>query len=92
MLVVIVREIWIHKNRVVFKNGIADCEEIFYLALIKGWSWVKFRTRGILFSVCLKVGSGEYDCLSLQVCKLQGCLLSSWNDAVDRDHDKRLGA
>jgi len=49
MWVAIVRKIWIHRNRIVFKNGIVDCEKIFYLALIKGWSWVKFRTRGILF-------------------------------------------
>ena len=51
MWVAIVWEIWHHRNKVVFKNGIVDSEEIFYLAQIKGWSWAKFRNSGVIFSM-----------------------------------------
>jgi len=43
MWVVKVRKIWLHGNRIVLKNDIVNCEEIFYLAQIKWWSWTKYR-------------------------------------------------
>jgi len=37
MWVVIVSEIWNHKNKVVFKDGLMDAKKIFSLAQLKGW-------------------------------------------------------
>jgi len=37
----------------VFKNGIIDNEEIFYLAQIKRWFWAKFTNFRKLFFQCL---------------------------------------
>jgi len=42
--------IWNHKNKVVFRGGIIDEEEIFTLTQLKSWLWLKYRTPRILFS------------------------------------------
>jgi len=39
-------KIWLHRNKIVFKNGVVYIEKIFYLALIKGWSWAKHGNSG----------------------------------------------
>jgi len=41
--VAIVLEIWSHRNKVVFKGGVVDHEEIFSLAQLKGWLWLKHK-------------------------------------------------
>jgi len=43
--VTIVSEIWNHRNKVVFKGGLVDVEEIFSLAQLKGWLWIKFKLK-----------------------------------------------
>ena len=40
MWVAIVSEVWNHRNKVVFKGGVADADEIFSLALLKSWLWL----------------------------------------------------
>jgi len=45
-----VREIWCHRNKVIFKGGVVDHSEIFTLAQLKAWSWV---TSKILLAWCL---------------------------------------
>jgi len=50
-LLAVVCEIWNHRNKVVFKNGRVDDVEIFYLAQMKGWLWVKNRTNRITLSI-----------------------------------------
>jgi len=50
MWVAIVSEIWNHKNKVVFKGGIVDHEEVCSLAQLKGWLWLKHKLSGTSFS------------------------------------------
>jgi len=50
MWVAIVLEIWNHINKVVFKGGVVDHEEIFSLAHLKGWLWLKHKMTGTTFS------------------------------------------
>jgi len=45
MWVAIVSEIWSHRNKVVFRGGIVDVEEIFSLAQLKGWLWIKYNLK-----------------------------------------------
>jgi len=66
MWVAIIRDIWLHRNRIVFKNGIVDCEEICYLVQIKGWSWAKYRNPGIHFSISDWYLSPE-SCLTFEI-------------------------
>jgi len=49
--VAVVWEIWYHRNRIVFKNGVVDDVEIFTLAQLKAWSWAKFRWLRVNYSV-----------------------------------------
>jgi len=49
MRVTIVLELWNHKNKVVFKDGLVDADEIFSLAQLKGWLWLKFKMKRTLF-------------------------------------------
>jgi len=50
MWVAIVLEIWNHKIKVVFNRGIVDAVEIFSLAQLKGWLWIKHKLSKITFS------------------------------------------
>jgi len=50
MWVATVSEIWNHINNVVFKGGVVDHEEIFSLAQLKGWLWLKHKSSGTSFS------------------------------------------
>jgi len=45
MWVVIVSEIWDQRNKMVFKGGVVDAEEIFTLAQLKGWLWLKYKSK-----------------------------------------------
>ena len=50
MWVAIVSEIWNHRNKVVFKGGVVDHKEIFYLTQLKNWLWLKYKRSTISFS------------------------------------------
>jgi len=45
-----VREIWCHRNKVIFKGGVVDYSEIFTLAQLKAWSWVTSKIPSACFS------------------------------------------
>jgi len=38
------------RNKVVFNGGVVDDEEIFSLAQLKGWLWLKYKWTRISFS------------------------------------------
>jgi len=46
----VVSEIWSHRNRIVFKRGVADASEVFALVQVKVWSWVSTNSRLASFS------------------------------------------
>jgi len=48
--VVIVSKVWSHRNKVAFKGGVADADEIFSLALLKSWLWAKYKMKRTSFS------------------------------------------
>jgi len=48
--IVIVSEVWSHRNKVVFKGGVVDADEIFSLAQLKGWLWAKYKMKRTTFS------------------------------------------
>jgi len=47
----IVWSIWEHRNRIVFKQGKVDVEEIFHLPQLKSWLWLKYRMKSIMYSL-----------------------------------------
>lgn len=49
--IAVVREIWCHKNKVIFKSGVMDHLEIFSLTLLKSWSWVSSKVQITMFFV-----------------------------------------
>jgi len=63
MWLAIVGEIWRHKNEVIFKQKKVDTEDIFSLAQVNAWAWLKHKIPSVKFSysdwyfapiVCLK--------------------------------------
>jgi len=63
MWLAIIGEIWKHRNRVVFKQRKVDSIEIFGLAQVTTWVWMKHKIQSVQFSysdwylspyVCLK--------------------------------------
>lgn len=55
--ITVVGELWIHRNRKVFRSGRVDHIEIFAMSQVKAWSWVMCKVRGACFSFsdwCLK--------------------------------------
>lgn len=50
MWVTIVSEIWNYRNKVVFKGEVMDVDEIFTLAQLKDWLWMKHKVMRITFS------------------------------------------
>ena len=50
MWVAIVSEIWNYRNKMVFKGRVVDHEEIFFLAQLKGWLWLKYKRLVTSFS------------------------------------------
>jgi len=52
----IVWEIWKYRNKITFNNGIVYDVEIFTLAQLKTWSWVKFRRHGLVFMPSCMLG------------------------------------
>ena len=46
----IVWSIWEQRNRVVFKQDKVDVEEIFHLAQLKSWLWLKYRKKTFMHS------------------------------------------
>ena len=42
--------IWKHRNRVLFNQGKVDAEEIFTLAQVQSWVWMKHKERKVNFS------------------------------------------
>jgi len=41
MWVAILSELWSQRNKVAYNNGVVDYKEIFCLAQLKCWSWLK---------------------------------------------------
>jgi len=59
--IAVVGKIWKHRNIRIFIGGRIDHNEIFDLAQLKAWSWIKFKTQGVCFPdwclepmVCMK--------------------------------------
>ena len=50
MWVAIVLKVWSHRNKVVFKGGVMDADEIFSLTLLKSWLWAKYKMKRTSFS------------------------------------------
>ena len=43
-------ELWNHRNKVIFNIGLVDVIEIFTLAQLKGWCWLKNKFKRVAFS------------------------------------------
>ena len=54
MWATIVRCIWEQRNKVVFKQGVLDADEMFQYAQLLSWLWLKHRVCSFLsmFSLC----------------------------------------
>ena len=50
MWLAIVWEIWKHRNKCVFSNGVVDEVEIFAMAQVKAWYWAKTGRQKINYS------------------------------------------
>jgi len=48
--IVVVWEIWIHRNKIIFNGGVVDHLEIFSMAQLKVWTWVTFKVSTAQFS------------------------------------------
>jgi len=46
----IVRSIWDQRNSIVFNQGVADADEIFQMAQLKVWLWLKYRSNALGYS------------------------------------------
>jgi len=46
----VVGELWKHRNKRIFRDGRIDHNEIFTLAEVKAWSWIKSKAHGVCFS------------------------------------------
>ncbi len=42
--------IWKHRNRVIFNQAKSDADEIFTLAQVQSWAWMKHKIRNVNFS------------------------------------------
>lgn len=43
-------EIWRHRNKYIFKEGVIDHIEIFFFVQLKVWSWLTFKCDYTCFS------------------------------------------
>jgi len=68
--IAVVAELWKNKNKRIFRGGRIDHNEIFYLAQLKTWSWIKSKAQGVCFSysdwcfsplVCMKSVKNLYE-------------------------------
>jgi len=50
MWVAIVTELWNHRNKVIFNRELVYATEIFTLAQLKGWCWLKNKFKRVAFS------------------------------------------
>ena len=48
--IVVVREIWNHRNKIIFIGGMVDHHEIFSLAQLNVWTWVTSKVLAAQFS------------------------------------------
>jgi len=48
--IAVVREIWNHRNKIIFKGGVVDHLEIFSLAQLNVWTWVTSKILAAQFS------------------------------------------
>jgi len=48
--IVVVSEIWSHRNKIIFKGGVFYSSEIFSLAQLKVWSWITSKFPSACFS------------------------------------------
>jgi len=62
--IVVVNEIWKHRNKVIFRGGVIDVVEVFALVQLKAWAWVTSKLWDAIFSfsnwcvdplVCMKM-------------------------------------
>jgi len=47
----VIWRIWAHKNRVIFYRGKVNDEEVWYLAQMSAWVWLKSNKSGIFFHI-----------------------------------------
>ena len=50
MWIDVVREIWNHRNKIIFNGRVVDHFEIFSLAQLNVWSWVTYKVLAAHFS------------------------------------------
>jgi len=50
MWLVIVGKIWKHRNGAIFKQRKVDLEDIFSLAQVTTWAWIKHKIFSVKFS------------------------------------------
>jgi len=50
MWLAIVWEIWKHRNKIVFSNGVVDDVEIFAMTQVNAWQWTKTGRQKVHFS------------------------------------------
>jgi len=48
--IVIVSEIWKHRNKHIFEGGVIDLSEVFTLAQLRAWSWITSKSVSTSFS------------------------------------------
>jgi len=48
--IAVVNEIWSHRNKIIFKDGVLDYSEIFSSAQLKVWSWITSKVLSACFS------------------------------------------
>jgi len=48
--IVVVREIWNHRNKIIFNSGVVAHLEIFSLAQLNVWTWVTSKVSATQFS------------------------------------------
>ena len=48
--IVVVNEVWKHRNKVIFNGGVVDVLKAFALVQLKAWSWVTSKSQSANFS------------------------------------------
>jgi len=46
----VIRNIWDHMNKIVFRQGKVDVEEILTLIQLNAWTWMKYKISKVNFS------------------------------------------
>lgn len=60
----IIWTLWLHRNRVIFREGVKDAERVFDLAQMRAWNWLKARYKRFRYSLYEWVTNPVY-CLQI---------------------------